>query len=101
MRVTQPGATPNYDGLGIRFECPVSARHHCMPWVSSWSMPSLWVNARAGLRSFPLGRLARNDEEAHFAIGTFIRRYDHEWLLERHGYMTPAEVRSQLTQLAA
>ncbi len=43
----------------------------------------------------------RTLEEARFAIGTFIRCYNHEWLLERHGYMTPAEVRSQLTRLAA
>ncbi len=40
-------------------------------------------------------------EEARFVIGRFIRQYNSEWLLQRHGYMTPAEVRKQLTRKAA
>jgi transposase InsO family protein len=43
----------------------------------------------------------RTLEEARFAIGRFIRQYNHKWLLQRHGYMTPAEVRQQRTQKAA
>ena len=30
-----------------------------------------------------------------------IERYNREWLLERHGYRTPAEVRRALTRQAA
>lgn len=43
----------------------------------------------------------RNLEEARAVIAAFIERYNHEWLVERHGYRTPAEVRRQLTLLAA
>jgi putative transposase len=40
-------------------------------------------------------------DEAREVIGRFIECYNHEWLLERHGYRTPAEVRRALTQKAA
>ena len=40
-------------------------------------------------------------EEARFVIGRFIQQYNSEWLLQRHGYKTPAEVRQQLTRKAA
>jgi len=40
-------------------------------------------------------------EEARQVIGEFIERYNREWLLERHGYRTPAEVRRALTRQAA
>ncbi len=40
-------------------------------------------------------------EEARGVIGAFIRRYNAEWLLERHGYRTPAEVRQEFTRRAA
>jgi len=40
-------------------------------------------------------------EEARQAIRLFIERYNAEWLLERHGYRTPAEVRRALTRQAA
>lgn len=39
-------------------------------------------------------------EEARQVIGAFIERYNHEWLLERHGHRTPAAVRQQLLQAA-
>lgn len=39
--------------------------------------------------------------EARVEIARFIRHYNDEWLLERHGYKTPAEVRSELTRKAA
>jgi putative transposase len=40
-------------------------------------------------------------EEAREEIGEFIERYNRGWLLERHGYRTPAQVREQLTRMAA
>ena len=40
-------------------------------------------------------------EEARQVIGEFIERYNRAWLLERHGYRTPAEVRRALTRRAA
>jgi transposase InsO family protein len=42
-----------------------------------------------------------NLEEARRIIGDFIQRYNHEWLIERHGYRTPAEVRRQFALEAA
>ena len=43
----------------------------------------------------------RNLEEARAIIGEFIEAYNREWLLERHGHRTPAEVRRELTLQAA
>ncbi len=40
-------------------------------------------------------------EEARQAIRQFIERYNQEWLLERHGYRTPAEVRRAFARQAA
>ncbi len=40
-------------------------------------------------------------EEAREVIGEFIDTYNRGWLLERHGYRTPAEVRRELTRKAA
>jgi hypothetical protein len=40
-------------------------------------------------------------EEARTIIGDFIERFNRGWLLERHGHMTPAEVRQELTRMAA
>lgn len=40
-------------------------------------------------------------DEARQVIGEFIERYNREWLLERHGYRTPAEVRRALSRQAA
>ena len=39
-------------------------------------------------------------DEARAVIGAFIEDYNREWLIERHGYRTPAEVRQQLRQAA-
>jgi transposase InsO family protein len=36
-------------------------------------------------------------EEARQVIGEFIRRYNAEWLIERHGHQTPADVRQALS----
>ena len=35
----------------------------------------------------------KNLQEARRIIGEFIQRYNREWLQERHGYLTPMEVR--------
>jgi transposase InsO family protein len=40
-------------------------------------------------------------DEARQVIGEFIERYNHAWLLARHGYQTPAAVRQALTRQAA
>ena len=40
-------------------------------------------------------------EEARQVIGEFVEQYNREWLLERHGYRTPAEVRRAFTRQAA
>ena len=40
-------------------------------------------------------------EEARAVIGTFIKRYNNGWLLQRHGYMTPARAREKLSRKAA
>ena len=40
-------------------------------------------------------------EQAREVIGEFVETYNREWLLERHGYRTPAEVRQKLTRKVA
>ena len=40
-------------------------------------------------------------EEARQEIDAFIERYNRGWLLERHGYRTPAQVREEFTLKAA
>jgi transposase InsO family protein len=40
-------------------------------------------------------------EEARQIIGAFVSRYNEQWLLERHGYLTPTEARRALLQEAA
>ena len=40
-------------------------------------------------------------EEARAIIGAFIQRYNEQWILERHGYRTPAEVRRSSQEEAA
>ena len=42
-----------------------------------------------------------NLEEARGVIGAFIERYNNGWLLQRHGYLTPARVRQKLSRRAA
>ncbi len=43
----------------------------------------------------------RSLEEARKIIGEFIEAYNREWLIERHGHRTPAEVREALALRAA
>lgn len=40
-------------------------------------------------------------EDARRKIAAFIERYRHGWLLERHGYRTPAQVLDQALEIAA
>ena len=40
-------------------------------------------------------------EEAREVIGAFVDRYNNGWLLQRHGYMTPARAREKLSRRAA
>lgn len=40
-------------------------------------------------------------EEAREVIGAFVERYNNGWLLQRHGYMTPARAREKLSRRAA
>ena len=39
--------------------------------------------------------------EARAVIGAFIERYNNGWLLQRHGYLTPARAREKLSRRAA
>ena len=40
-------------------------------------------------------------EELRIALLTFKERYNRQWLCERHGHQTPAQVRAQLLARAA
>ena len=40
-------------------------------------------------------------EEAREVIGAFIERYNNGWLLQRHGYLTPARAREKLSRSVA
>lgn len=37
----------------------------------------------------------RNLEEAQRVIAEFVARYNAKWLMERHGYRTPEQVRAE------
>jgi hypothetical protein len=40
-------------------------------------------------------------DQARDVIGDFIKQYNREWLIERHGHRTPADVRRTLMKKAA
>ncbi len=40
-------------------------------------------------------------EEARAVIGAFIERRNNGWLLQRHGYLTPARAREKFSRKAA
>ena len=42
-----------------------------------------------------------NLEQARHEIGQFMECYNHQWLLERHGYLTPVQARVELIRKAA
>ena len=65
-----------------------------------------WASDRVRLGPVPENRLAHVGlfetlEEARAVIGAFIERYNNGWLLQRHGYMTPARAREKLSRKAA
>jgi hypothetical protein len=41
-------------------------------------------------------RLKRSVKELQEALGRFRSHYNDHWILERHGYATPSEIRRQL-----
>lgn len=43
------------------------------------------------------GARFRNLAEAREAISAFVERYDREWMLQRHGYRSPEEVRASFS----
>ena len=40
-------------------------------------------------------------KDARRKVAAFIQRFRHEWILERHGYRTPAQVLEQALEQAA
>jgi len=40
-------------------------------------------------------------EDLRLALLAFKERYNHGWLVQRHGYQSPAAVRARLIELAA
>ena len=50
---------------------------------------------------YPSARDFETLEEARAVIGSFIKCYNNGWLLQRHGYMTPARAREKLSRRAA
>jgi hypothetical protein len=73
--------------------------------------PDIWDHHRQHHRGSPCsatnscGALRRGPnrslEHARQVLADSIGRYNREWLLEHHSYMTPAEVRESFTQIAA
>ena len=43
----------------------------------------------------------KTPKKARAVVGAFIERFDNGWLLQRHGYMTPARAREKLSRKAA
>ena len=78
----------------------------CVRWRARVQRPDRALHAHAGfMRTLKEECIHvhhfRTLEEARFTITRFIQQYNSEWLLQRHGYKTPAEVRQQLTRKAA
>jgi hypothetical protein len=46
-------------------------------------------------------KLYENVEELRAAVIEFTRRYNHEWLIERHGHTTPREAYARQTEAQA
>ena len=45
--------------------------------------------------------VADNIEELRLALIAFKHRYNTEWLVQKHGHLSPAQARVNLTQTAA
>ena len=110
------GVRTHMDGYAPKIALGLGLRHD---WGPQYTAPS--VPRRAGLARDPLDGLVRRRagvqrrrgtlhadaegksactsttsralEEARQEIDAFIERYNRGWLLERHGYRTPAQVR--------
>ena len=80
--------------LGIR-STPASRASRSTTASPSASSGGSRRGASTYLRDF------ENLEEAGEVIGAFIERYDTGWLLQRHGYPTPARAREKLSRKAA
>lgn len=102
-------------GLGLRHDWGPQYRAHQfqaeVAWLGIRSTPSYVGEpecngvAERFMRTLKEECLYLHDfkslEEARLVIGEFIEQYNHGWLLERHGYRTPAEARRELTRKAA
>ena len=122
-RADPPGCTNPHPEYAPKIALGLGLRHD---WGPQYHRPS--VPRRAGLARDPLDGLVRRRagvqrrrgtlhadaegrvpvppdfeslEEARQEIDAFIERYNRGWLLERHGYRTPAQVRQELTLKAA
>ena len=116
VRVHMNGYTPRIAlGLGLRHDWgPQYTAHQFqaeLAWLGIRSTPSYVGEpecngvAERFIRTLKEECLYLHDfeslEQARAVIGEFIERYNQGWLLERHGYRTPAEVRRELTRKAA
>ena len=116
VRAHMNGYTPRIAlGLGLRHDWgPQYTAHQFqaeLAWLGIRSTPSYVGEpecngvAERFMRTLKEECLYLHDfeslEQARAVIGEFIERYNQGWLLERHGYRTPAEVRRELTRKAA
>ena len=118
MMNNSQGASSFFSGLSTLLGRPHPLLHNLSDTTSSswwlrvgvFAYPSLSArNPRSHHFSFSpirnlqlrLGQLLESLEEARQEIDAFIERYNRGWLLERHGYRTPAQVRQELTLKAA
>lgn len=102
-------------GLGLRHDWALQYTAHQfaaeLRWLGIRSTPAYGGEPECsgimerGIRTLKEECLHLHDfatlEEARQVMGEFIERYNRDWLLERHGYRTPAEVRRALTRQAA
>ena len=117
------GVRAHMDGFAPRIALGLSLRHDWGPqytahqfqgelaWLGIRSTPSYVGEpecngvAERFIRTLKEECLYLHDfqslEEARQVIGAFIERYNRGWILERHGYKTPAQVRYELTLDAA
>jgi len=42
------------------------------------------------------GRIFRNTQEVYQAVSAFVQQYNNPWRIERLGFLTPAEARTQV-----
>lgn len=102
-------------GLGLRHDCgPQYTAHQVnaeLKWLGIRNSPAFVGEPQCNglierfMRTLKEECLSlqqfRTLEEARFAIASFIRQYNTEWLLQRRGHKTPAESRQEFTRNAA